>query len=186
MRIVGILIAAVVVFVAALLVPLALTGKLNADTFKRLAGLEAKPAATKTTEEAATAEMPSGPLATKVKEEQERLRKWEADLQKRAEELDKREQSVNEMLTDVTKKAEEVQAIYDKLDAEHQASLQLAAKTLEKMDPAEAAKDFNKMDPEDGARIAALISDRIRGAIFDAMDESKRVDLLKAIQAKKL
>ena len=44
MKIVGIAIAAVVVFLAAVLVPLAMTGKLNANTVKKLAGVEEKKA----------------------------------------------------------------------------------------------------------------------------------------------
>ena len=82
MRIIGILIAAVVVFLAAVLVPLALTGKLNADTIKRLAGMEEKaPAAVKEPAQEA------GPLTTKIKEEQERLRAWETKLDRKSTRL---------------------------------------------------------------------------------------------------
>src|SRR5262245_18185826 len=85
MRFILILVAAVVVFVGTIAAALALTGKLNADTIRRLAGIETKaPEVTKQPEDV-------GPLATKIKEEQERLRAWEADLQKREEQLDTRE-----------------------------------------------------------------------------------------------
>lgn len=183
MRIIGIIIGAVVVFIAALLVPLALTGKLNADTFKRLAGMEAKPAATKGGAPAAES---GGALASKSKEEQERLAKWRDELQQQADDLDRREQHLNEMLAEVSKKTDELEAAQSQKDAEAQAATLLTAKTVEKMDPTEAAKVFEKMEPDDAARIAALISDRIRGAIFDAIkDPQKRVDILKALQAKK-
>jgi len=180
MRIVGIILAAVVVFLAAILVPLALTGNLNADALKRLIGAQA-PAPSPVEEPE-----PAGPLTTKYKEEQERLRAWEAQLDEREKRLDQQELQLEEMRTEVTKIQEEVNAALGVVDQQQAEALQLTAKTMEKMDPQQAAIDLAGMKPEEAAKIAPLISDRLRGAIFDEMDPKPRAELLAAIQAKKL
>lgn len=182
MRVIGVIIAAVVVFLAAVLVPLALKGQLNADTIKRLAGGQEKaPAAVEAEPEAA-----AGPLTTKIKEEQERLRAWEMKLQEREERLDQREQLLDQTLAEVTKAQDEVKLALGEADTQHTESLQGIAKTLEKMDPKKAAEVLSAMEAADGAKITPLISDRIRGQIFDEMDAKARTSLVEVLQAKKL
>ncbi len=181
MRVVLIIVAAIVVFVGTIAAALALTGNLNAGTIKQLAGMEEKKAPSPAAEPEDV-----GPLSTKIKEEQERLREWEKRLNEREGRLDQREQDLEQMLVEVTKMSEEVKVALGQVDEQHTAALQLTAKTMEKMDPQQAAIDLAGMKPEDAAKIAPLISDRLRGAIFDEMDPKPRADLLQALQAKKL
>jgi flagellar motility protein MotE (MotC chaperone) len=180
MRIVGIAIAAIIVFLAAVLVPLALNGKLNAGTIKKLSGVEEKPAPPPDVNENLS------PLTVKIKEEQERLHAWEKDLQDREDRLDQREELLDQTLAEVTKAQAEVKAGLGQLDEQHAAALQQIAKTMEKMEPTNAAIDLAAMSPEDAAKIVPLISDRNRGKILDEMQPKPRSELLSILQAKKL
>ncbi len=181
MRVVLIIVAAVVVFVGTIAAALALAGGLNADTIKRLAGMQEKaPAAA--TEPAVEA----GPLTTKIKEEQDRLREWETKLQEREDRLDQREQLLDQTLAEVNKAQDEIKAALGEADAQLAESIQGIAKTLEKMDPKKAADVLSAMEAADAAKITPLVSDRIRGQIFDEMLPEPRTKLLEVLQAKKL
>lgn len=180
-KIIGILIAGVVVFVGTLVGALAATGKLNADTFAKLLGKQeaAHP-------DAATPAEDLGPLTTKIKEEQERLRAKELELDEREAQLDQREALLDQTLAEVTKAQEEVAAALGQLDEQHNAAILQIAKTMEKMDPANAAIDLAAMTPEDAAKIVPLITDRSRGKILDEMEAEPRARLLEVLQEKKL
>ncbi len=180
MKIVGIAIAAMVVFLAAVLVPLAMTGKLNAGTIKKLAGREEKPVPPPDANENLS------PLTVKIKEEQERLKEWQKDLQDREDRLDQREDLLDQTLAEIEKAQAEVKAALGQVDDQHAAALQQIAKTMEKMDPANAATDLAAMEAEDAAKIVPLISDRNRGKILDEMQPQPRSKLLEVLQAKKL
>lgn len=181
-KIIGILIAGVVVFVGTLAGALAVTGKLNADTLAKLMG--GKEAAH--TESAAAPQAELGPLSTKIKEEQERLRARERELDERESQLEQREAQLEQTLAEVTKLQEEVNAAFEQADAEHQARILQIAKTMEKMDPKNAAIDLAAMTPEDAAIIVPLITDRSRGKILDEMLPEPRAQLLEVLQEKKL
>lgn len=179
-KVIGILIAGVVVFVGTLAGALAMTGKLNADTFAKLMGKEqpAHSAAPAPAQEL-------GPLTTKMKEEQERLRAKEIQLNEWAAQLDQREAQLDQTLAEVTKIQEEVNTAVEQADEEHQARILQIARTMEKMDPKNAAVDLAAMTPEDAATIVLQINERSRGKILDEMMPEPRAQLLEVLQEKK-
>lgn len=180
-KIIGILIAGVVVFVGTLAGALAMTGKLNAETFAKLLGKEEAAHPT-----AAAPVQDLGPLTTKIKEEQERQRAKEIELNEREAQLEQREAQLEQMLAEVTKLQEEVNAALGQVDEQHQAAILQIAKTMEKMDPKNAAMDLAAMTPEDASHIVLQITERSRGKILDEMMPEPRAQLLEVLQEKKL
>lgn len=178
MKIVGLILLAIAVFAAVLLAPLAIKGDLNVATFKRIAGIE-EPAPPPSPDDEL------GPLAQKLKAQQEELRAWQTELEEREARLDQREALLDETVNEIDKTRDEVMAAIAQLDEEQLAALTEIAKTLESMEPSNAAADLEAMEPQEAARLLPLIKDRNAGKILDLVDPEIRSEILGVMQAKK-
>lgn len=179
LKILGMLMLGVVVFLAALVGPMAATGNLNPETIMRLLGREEAP------EPVWNPDDDLGPLALKISAEQDRLREWEERLSEEDTRLTQRERDLDATLDEITGIQTEISSAIDQLDSEQQASILAIAKTLESMAAANAAIDLEGMSPEDAARILPLIKDRSRGKILDAMKQLNRSLILQVMQERK-
>ena len=179
MKLVGILILGLVVFLVAIIGPVAATGKLNPESISRLLGRE------EAEEPTVGGHQDLSPLALKMNEEQNRLREWESRLGDEEARLAQRERDLDLTLDEITEAQTQVVAALDQLDAEQQAAVQSIAKTMESMNAQNAAADLSAMSPEDAARILPLIKDRNRGKILDAMDAANRSLILEVMQERK-
>jgi len=178
MKILMTVIAAITVFLVALLVPAVLSGNLTADTARRLVGIEPP-------EPPVDPDAQLGPLARKLKEEQQRLKEWEAALAEREAKLVQRERILDQTLEEISATQEAVKAALNELDAERAAACEEIAKSLTAMEPRNAAVDLESFPPDDAAHILRLIRERDRGKILDAMEETRRADIMQEMVAKK-
>lgn len=179
LKIFGVALLGIVCFLAALIIPMAVTGQLNKATLGLLFGDEETPATVKVSED------DLGPLRAKLSAEQKRLKDLDAKLNEEAVILTERERSLDKTLTQITQIQTQIAAAMDALDTEQQASIQSIAETMEAMTPLNAATDLQAMSPEEAARILPLIRDRNRGKILDAMVADKRSLILQVLQEQK-
>ena len=179
LKILGIAVLAMACFLVALVGPMAVTGQLNKDTFDLLFGGEEESAPVKAGED------DLGPLAVKLRSEQQRLQEWDAKLNDEDARLTQRERIIDQALVEITQIQTEVATAMDALDAEQQAAILSIAKSLEAMTAPNAATDLQAMSPEEAARILPLMKDRNRGRILDEMNADKRSLILQELQARK-
>jgi flagellar motility protein MotE (MotC chaperone) len=162
-----ILIAAVLVvvaFLAAMVVPMALTGTLNADSLLRLLGLSAAAPAT-----APAAPTKISPLSQMLKSELESVRLKAAQLDERSTQLDLRQTELEAMLREIEVQEDLLKSYMDDLDADQDEGLTAKAKMMGVMDPEVAATSIEAMDPQDAAAILRLLKDKQSAAILDAI-----------------
>ena len=153
----------VLAFMAALVVPLALSGKLDKDSINTILGKET---------EAPVAEVdPAGALMQTLKEEQERLVALDAAITKREELVKLREAEVQATLNEVTTLQAEITQSMNVLDEEQKTRLADLAKTLGTMKAEKAAESLEQMTPEQASDLLPLISDKDRGKILDSMKD---------------
>lgn len=179
LKIILIPVMAVAAFLGAILVPLAINGKLNLDTVKRIRGVETE------IQNAPRAVDDAGPLAQALQEERARLEEWERDLQEEQDRIEQRQRVLDETLSEIIDLQALVQAGLDELDTKQSDGVNEVAKTMAAMDPQNAAMDLQAMTPEDAARLLPLIKDRTRGAILDTMDPDRRATILQIMQERK-
>lgn len=178
MRVLVYALAALLAFAAGMLVPLALTGNLNAEGINRILG-RAEPA-----ELSAPREDPLGSLARKLRDREEQLRAREQQLEERLARIEQRERE----LDDTLEQLEEIQARLDERIAEEDAArmqrIEKMADIMAAMEPAKAAEDLESMTPDDAAEVLLLIKDRTAGAILDEMEPRKRVLIHQILQSR--
>ncbi len=179
-----ILIAAVLVavaFLAAMVVPMALTGTLNAGSLLQLLGLSAAAPAT-----APAAPTDISPLSQMLKSELEAVRLKNAQLDERETQLDLRQTELEALLRDIESKEDLLKSALDDLDADQGEGLTAKAKMMGAMDPEVAATSIEEMDPQDAAAILRLLKDKDSAAILDAiLDVADRNLILEYIGAPK-
>lgn len=179
LKILGVAALGIVCFLVAVIIPMAVTGNLNEETITRLFAGEQPPEATRTADDYL------GPLAAKLRAQQERLDEWDTRLAQEDVRLTQRERIVDETLTQITQIQTDVSAAMDALDTEQQAAILSIAKTMAAMTARNAAIDLEAMSPEEAARILPLIKDRNRGKILDAMAADRRSLILQVLQERK-
>ncbi|MDK1020133.1 MAG: hypothetical protein QGD90_00665 [Candidatus Hydrogenedentes bacterium] len=179
LKILGVAVLGIVCFLAALIIPMAVTGQLDKVTLSLFFGDEETSATVKAGEDDV------GPVAAKLSAELKRVQEWDAKLSEKAALLTQREDILDETLTQITQIQTQIAAAMDALDTEQQAAIQSIAKTMEAMTPLNAATDLQAMSPEDAARILPLVKDRNRGKILDAMAADNRSLILQVLQERK-
>ena len=172
------IVVALAVFVGVILGTAAVKGQLSADAIKRIAGIEAEPPPPDPNANL-------GPLAQTRKAQQEKWAAWQRELADREARRDQREQLLDQTLAEITKMREEVMEAMEALDEEQVAALTDIAKSMEKMDPKNAAVDLEAMEPEKAARLVPLIKTSSRGKILDEMNADARNQINEVLQAKK-
>ena len=167
----------VLAFMAALIVPLALSGKLNKESIDTIMGKDSN----------AIQEPidPAGPLMQSLEEEQERLATKDAELTKRDELLTLREAEVSATLNEIKTIQAEITQAMDTLDEEKQTRLTNLAKTLGTMKADNAAKSLEEMTPEQASLLLPMISEKNRGKILDSMDDEHRALVFQIMQESK-
>lgn len=179
LKILGIAVLALGCFLAALVVPMVVTGQLNEDTLGVLFGADDTSVPEQSADDAL------GPLATKLRSEQKRLEEWDTKLGEEDARLTQRERIIDQNLGELKLIQTEVVTAMDALDADQQGAIQSIAKTMEAMSAQNAATDLAAMTPEEAARILPLIKDRSRGKILDVMDAEQRSLILQVQQERK-
>lgn len=164
---------------AALLIPLAVTGNLNAAALSHFLGRD------EPVESTADRADSLGPLAKEIILEQERLEELASELTEERDRLDQRERVMDERLNEIAQIQAEITSTIDTLDSDRQAAIQAIAKTMAAMTAQNAATDLESMSPEEAARILPLIKDRNRGRILDAMDADRRSLIIQVMQERK-
>lgn len=169
MRILLFMALAVIAFLAAILVPLAMSGNLNSESLERLLGREPEPSTIVEEKD------PLGPLAQKLQERERALDTFEQSLNERAARLDQREREIDETLEQIEEIQDRIGQQMDEMDAERQERIGKLADMIGAMDPREAAEDLEALSPEDAAEVLILVKDRTAGSILDEMEHRKRV-----------
>ena len=180
MKIVGMVVLAILAFVGAIVGALAVTGNLSAERLSQIFGDDETPAAVIQPTD------PIAPVAERLKEEEERLQKWAAELEEREARLAKRESVLDQTLEQTQQLQAEVKAAMDTLDADQAARIEDTAKLVEAMDPQKAAESLASMNPEDAAGILRHIKERTAGRILDELaDARQRNVILQTMQERK-
>lgn len=179
MRIATYLLVAIVGFAAGVLVPMALTGNLNAEGINRVLGRDEPPPL------AAPKQDPLSPFALKLQEREEQVRAREQALEERLARIEQRERELDDTLAQI----EEIQARLDERIAEEDEArmdrISKMADMMAAMDPGKAAEDLESMTPEDAAEVLLLVKDRTAGAILDEMEPRKRVLIHQILQSRR-
>lgn len=179
MRAVLIVVIALAAFAGGMVLPMALSGNLNAEGIQRALGRGETEIAPAPKEDAL------GPFARKLKEREDQLRANEQALEERTERLAQRERELDETL----ERIQEIQARLDEqMAAEDEARLERIskmAKMMSAMDPSKAAEDLETMTPEDAAEVLLLVKERTAGSILDEMEPRKRVLIHQILQSRR-
>lgn len=179
MRILIVLVLVVVVFFATILVPLAMSGNLNAEAMNRLLGREEVSAVAEPEED------PLGPFARKLRERELSLKAREQDIEDRALRLGLRERELDDTLDQLRQIQEQIAQEMAGEDAARTKRLGKMAKMLAAMDARKAAQDLEALSPEDAAEVLLLVKDRTAGSILDEMEHRKRVMVHQILQARR-
>lgn len=181
MKLILYLVPALIVFLAALLVPAAMKGYLSKEGLETLRG-------------GATAEpVVLTPDPGSVDFLVDAIKQREGELDRREDALDERETRIEQMQTDLDALRTEIVAIQTELhlmlDAEDEAAqvrLQAVADDLAKMkakNAVEVLKDWHQIRQ---LKVLRLMPARSRTKIFDTMDPSVAAPLLEALQQPKI
>ena len=169
-KLIATLVMVIAAFMVAVVVPMAVTGKLNKESIDKILGREAQ----LETDEPD----PANALLQSLDTERDRLKEWEADLAKREELLTLREQELSSTLDEVTQMQASITAAMDDMDSDQQDRMMEVATTLGSMKPDNAAADLESMTPEQAARLLPMIDERSRGKILDAMNDLQHRSLI--------
>ncbi len=179
LKFLGIAALGIICFLVALLIPIALSGNLNAETIGGLFGGDGPSKATKTSDDNL------GSLHASLQAEAKRLQALDTKLAEEEARIAQRQNELDDTLTQITQIQTDIAAAMDTLDTEQQENITQIAKTMEAMNPENAATDLQAMSPEEAARILPLIKGRSRGKILDAMVADKRSLILQVMQERK-
>lgn len=178
-KIIVIPLVAMFAFVAAMGIPMIMSGNLNMEGINRILGRET----------ASTSAVPPeddfGPRALALKKERESLAKRKAELDTLDEQLRQRQQVLDDTLKEIQQIQEQLEAAMDDMDTGQAAGVEQVAKTVAAMNDVNAAKSLESMAPEEAAHILPLIKERTRGRIMDSMDDRRRALILQIMQERK-
>jgi len=168
---------ALLVFAAALLVPVALSGNLNQQGFEKIFKKEeaAPPVA-------APAPDPATPLLRAIKQQRENLDKREAKVREDEQRLQTMQADLDQLRDELQDILEQIQAKLSEEDTAQQQRLTEVALTLSKMKPRNAAETLKTFSAAEAAGVLRLVKDRERTKILDSMDQDQAALILKTLQ----
>ncbi|MCX5771197.1 MAG: hypothetical protein NTZ09_13140 [Candidatus Hydrogenedentes bacterium] len=168
---------ALIVFAAALLVPVALTGNLNQQGFDKIfkKGEAAPPVA-------APAPDPATPLLRAIKQQRDELGKREAKVREDEQRLQTMQSDLEQLRDELQGILEQIQAKLTEEDTDQQQRLAEVAQSLSKMKPRNAADTLKTFSATEAAGVLRLVKDRDRTKILDSMDQDQAALILKTIQ----
>ncbi len=180
MKLVLYVILPLIVFGAALIVPLALTGNLNKESIQKLASRSKKPVTLQ-------------PDPSRVDFLVRALKERQADLDAREEKVREDEARLKKMESDLEALRTELLAIQKQVqdtlgaeDAAQKERLQVVADDLAKMRPQNAVEVMKDWSEEQQIAVLKLIPGRQRVKILDSMEPKEAATLLEALQAPQL
>ena len=168
---------ALVVFAAALLVPVALTGNLNQKGFEKIFKKEkaAPPVA-------APAPDPATPLLRAIKQQREALDTREAKVREGEQRLQTVQADLDQLRDELQAILDEIQAKLSEEDTAQQQRLNEVAQALSKMKPSNAAETLKTFTAAEAAGVLRLVKDRDRTKILNSMDQEQAALILKTLQ----
>jgi flagellar motility protein MotE (MotC chaperone) len=113
-------------------------------------------------------------------EAEQELNARSAELDHREEELDEREAEIDEREIEIEDKWDAIRDNVGNIEG-IMGDASEAARTLERMQPRNAAQTLEEMDFDNALRVLLLISPKRRAPIFDVMDSEYRVELIDAM-----
>jgi flagellar motility protein MotE (MotC chaperone) len=176
---------ALIAFGAAIVVPIGLSGSLNADGLGKILGRTPPADPTEDAKTKAPERDIASAWASRLRDEEERqrqkaaeLEEWEKRLELQQQDLEKQQAYIAEMQTDINAKL-------DRLDGEENTRLADAAKLIEGMKATGAAESLAAMKPEEAAEIIRRMKPgrnvgKIMDAFTDAEARNRILDELKA------
>ncbi len=176
---------ALLAFGAAIVVPIGLSGDLNADGLGKILGRTppAEPA------EESEHKNPETDIASawagRLRDEEERQRKRAAELDERENRLELQEDDLEEQQAYIAELQTDINTKLDRLDGEENTRLADAAKLIEGMKATGAAESLAAMKPEEAAEIVRRMKPgrnvgKIMDAFTDAEVRNRILDELKA------
>ena len=182
MKLIIVMIVALVAFAGALVVAGKATGVLDALTRENVGKLiSGKPE-----EEKPLSQEPRDdvvPLTRALKMREEELNKREESIRQQDAQIKKRQTDLEELQTQIKGIQEQIQQTVSVQDAVRNNRFQDVAMSLSKMKPANAAKILNDWPAEEIGGVLALIKEKDRGKILDAMTPEKAASALQAATA---
>ncbi|HUW60831.1 MAG TPA: hypothetical protein VMZ06_07460 [Candidatus Bathyarchaeia archaeon] len=172
-----VILLALVVFAAALLVPVAMSGNLNQQGFERIfKDKEAAPPVTAPTPDPAT------PLLRAIKQQRENLDAREAKVREDEQRLQTMQADLDQLREELQTILEGIQAKLSEEDTDQQQRLTEVAQALSKMKPRNAADTLKTFSAAEAAGVLRLVKDRDRTKILDSMDQEQAALILKTLQ----
>ena len=168
---------ALVIFAAALLVPVALSGNLNQQGFEKIFKKEevAPPVA-------ALVPDPATPLLRAIKQQRENLDGREAKVREDEQRLQTMQADLEQLRDELQDILEQIQAKLSEEDTAQQQRLTEVALALSKMKPRNAADTLKTFSAAEAAGVLRLVKDRERTKILDSMEQDQAALILKTLQ----
>lgn len=172
------LLIGLLVFAVTMVTALAVTGNLNAEALAALTGAEQEAMPATETPDSDTL----GPLAQQLKAREAALNAREAKVKDMEMQLQQRQAALEKMRTELEGLQKQIGGAMEDADTERAARVQSVAITLEKMKPDKAAERLVSLPAEEVASILALVKDKARGKIIEAMDPDQATRVLQMLQ----
>jgi len=169
--------------------PLALTGNLNAEAVSRLIGTQKDSPEAAASTGSSTLNAPpldaSSELAQQLMKKERDLQDKEKQLAEREAKITEREQALQEMLSKLESLQKEIEGGLANADKERELRVKTVALTLAQMKPEKAAASLKNFAPQEAAAVLAQVKDKDRGKILEAMDPETAAGVLRALQEQK-
>lgn len=172
------LLIGLVVFGITLVTALAVTGNLNGEAIAALTG--SAPAPVAAPEPAGSDAL--GPLAQQLRSREADLNAREMKVKEMEVQLQQRQASLEKMRTELETLQKQIGGAMDEADTERETRVQSVAITVEKMKPDKAAERLSALPAEEAAEILALVKDKSRGKIIEAMELEQATRILRMLQ----
>lgn len=180
-KMVVVVILVLAAFLAAILIPMGMSGKLTKESLDKLLGKEEpKP------EEGPAKASKEDILVRAIKDREEELDQREAKVREEEDRIRKMQSDLDQFRNELLTLQMQIQEMVKAEDSNRETRLKDVAQSLGKMKPANAAQTLSSWTPDDAADVLRLVKERERGRILDAMQPEQASMVLKSIQANRL
>lgn len=179
MAIVAVLLG-IMAFLAAVIVPLALSGNLSSEAIGKAMKKESP------VPEAARSQGEVDGLVRALKDREAELDRREEKVKAEEARLKKMQAELDDLRAELANIHLQVQEALGTEDAGKAERVKETALAISKMKPANAAESLKDWTPEDAAEVLRNVKERERGKILDAMEPTQAAQVLKSLQNSKL
>lgn len=171
---------AVGAFAAALLVPVGMSGHLNREGLEKIFKKDsaAPPALAKPD--------PANPLLRALEKQREALNQREAKLKEDEQRVRAMQADLDQLRDELKEVLSEIQAKLSEEDTAYQERLAKVAESLADMRPRTAAETLKTFTADEASRVLMLVKDRQRTKILDAMEQEQAALILKTLQTPRI